>query len=143
MIRDVVIHITNEQPILADLIAEPDPTAVALICRNVRTMGGKKPVFVDQSDSTFILSLAHIRFIEMPRASMEAAEAEREILARATSTATPAGAEAAGPRGRGARLKSGKEADAGRPAAPAQPAGGGREDQDLLDEELLRRIREV
>lgn len=135
MIRDVVIHIHNEQPIRADLVAEPDPTAVALICRNVRTMAGKKPVFVDRADSTFIIPLVHIRFIEMPLSSMDAAAAEG-------SAETPASSSAAEPveglAGLG-RLLSGEETDdeAGAAAGPESADGPG------LDDELLRRIREV
>ncbi|MGA3029844.1 MAG: hypothetical protein ABSE58_03770 [Candidatus Limnocylindrales bacterium] len=139
MIRDVVIHIHNEQSIRADLVAEPDPTAVALICRNVRTMAGGKPLFVDRADSTFIIPLAHIRFIEMPLESMDAAAAERASEAPDRSTASE---PVEGPVEGLARLgrlmgreETGDEADA---AARAEPADG-----TDLDDELLRRIREV
>ena len=77
MIRNVVVHIANEQPILADLLMDPKPSDVALICSNLRTMGGKKPVFIDKTESTFILPLAHIRFVEISQASMAEAEVSR------------------------------------------------------------------
>ncbi len=139
MIRDVVIHIHNEQPIRADLVAEPDPTAVALICRNVRTMAGKKPVFVDRADSTFIIPLVHIRFIEMPLSSMDAAAAESRAEApEGSSAAEPVEGRVEG-LARLGRLLSGDETDdqAGAAAGPESADGPG------LDDELLRRIREV
>jgi hypothetical protein len=42
-------------------------------------MNGKKPVFVGSADSTFAFPLVHIRFIEIPRAQMEAFEAEEAL----------------------------------------------------------------
>lgn len=143
MLRDVVIHIHNEQPVLADLIHEPGPTDVALICRNLRTMAGKKPVFVDRADSTFVLPLAHIRFIEMPRASMEAFEAEQSGIApEATAPAEPEGA--GDPIPGLARLTSGDVAPEPEvEAAAAEPVSSVSGNPDELDDDLLRRIREA
>ena len=76
MLRDVIVHITNEQPILADLLVEPKASDVVLICTNLRTMGGKKPVFIDKTMSTFMLPVAHVRFVEIPQTSVTASEAE-------------------------------------------------------------------
>ncbi len=66
MIRNVVIHILNEQPLLADLFDAPSASDVTVICTNLRTLNGKRPVFIDHIDSTFVLPLATIRFIEIP-----------------------------------------------------------------------------
>ena len=66
MIRDVVIHVSNEQPLLADLYSIPVATDVTLVCTNLRTMNGKRPVFADHLDSVFIFPLIHIRFVEIP-----------------------------------------------------------------------------
>jgi hypothetical protein len=66
VLRNVVIHLNNEQPVLADLFHAPSPSDVAILCTNLRTPDGKRPVFIDQSDSTFLLPLAHVRFIEIP-----------------------------------------------------------------------------
>ena len=68
-LRNVVIHLNNEQPVLADLFAIPSPQDVAVVCTNLRTPDGKRPVFIDQSDSVFVLPLVHIRFIEVPPGS--------------------------------------------------------------------------
>ena len=69
VLRNVVIHLNNEQPVLADLFDLPSPRDVAVLCTNLRTPDGKRPVFIDQTESIFLLPLAHIRFIEMPRAA--------------------------------------------------------------------------
>ena len=44
MIRNVVIHMANEQPLLADLFDLPSPADAGLVCTNVRQIDGKKPV---------------------------------------------------------------------------------------------------
>ena len=106
MIRDVVIHLLNEQPLLADLLEDPGPTDRNLVCTNLRTMSGQRPVFVDQSDSTFVFPYAHIRFLEIHPARPE-----------------------------------GEEDDEGQEGAEGARPGG--PDEDEIDEEFLRRIREA
>ncbi len=76
VLRNVVIHLNNEQPVLADLFEIPSPRDIAVLCTNLRTPDGKRPVFIDQTDSTFLLPLAHIRFIEIP----EGADRDRRWL---------------------------------------------------------------
>ena len=66
MIRNAVIHIANEQPLLTDLYGLPSPTDVGMLCTNLRTMDGRRPVFIDESRSTFFFPYLHIRFIEIP-----------------------------------------------------------------------------
>jgi hypothetical protein len=65
VIRNVVIHITNEQPLLADLYEMPTPTDVSLVCTNLRMLDGKKPIFIDHADSVFVFPYLNIRFIEI------------------------------------------------------------------------------
>ena len=106
VIKNAVIHVAGEQPILADLFDTPGNTDVGLLCTNVRTVDGKRPVFVDHTDSVFFFPYLHIRFVE--------------ILANA----------------------------GGLPAldAPAEPGASelpGPEVDLELDEDFLRRIREV
>lgn len=72
MIRNAVLHINNEQPLLADLFALPAPSDVAILCTNLRLMNGSRPVFVDAIDSTFLFPLIHIRFVEIMASSMAA-----------------------------------------------------------------------
>jgi len=68
VIRNAVIHIANEQPLIADLFALPSASDVGLLCTNVRTLDGKRPIFIDRIDGTFFFPYLHIRFIEMPSA---------------------------------------------------------------------------
>jgi hypothetical protein len=75
MLRDVVIHLHNEQPILADLVAESTAVDTCLICTNLRTMNGKTPVFVERGDSKFVFPLAHLRFVEVRPPAVEDDEA--------------------------------------------------------------------
>jgi len=65
VIRNVVIHITNEQPLLADLYEMPTAADVSLVCTNVRMLDGKKPIFIDHADSVFAFPYGTIRFIEI------------------------------------------------------------------------------
>lgn len=111
MIRNVVIHITNEQPLLADLFEAPKAVDQGLLCTNVRMMDGKRPIFVDNSASTFLFPYLHIRFVEiMPASGLPELEAQ-----------TPE-----------------RQPEAASSPAPEEP------EADLeLDEDFLRRIREV
>ena len=93
LLRDVVLHLQNEQPLLADLFAVPSAKDACVVCTNVRTMAGKRPLFVDRIDSVFLFPLQHVRFVEIPpdsagdvvaalraeRSESEVAEPELEI----------------------------------------------------------------
>lgn len=65
MIRNAVIHITNEQPLLADLYEMPTASDASLVCTNIRMLDGKKPIFIDDTTSIFVFPYLHIRFIEI------------------------------------------------------------------------------
>lgn len=108
MIRDVVIHIANEQPLLADLYGMPSASDVALVCTNLRTLSGKRPVFVDAVESVFLFPLAHIRFVEIP--------------SRSTGELVPV---------------------AGEVLELSSPPAEGPEPDLEIDEDFLRRVREI
>jgi hypothetical protein len=116
VIRNAVIHISNEQPMQADLYDMPAPGDVSLVCTNLRTMNGSRPVFADHIDSVFIFPYAHIRFVEI----------------------------APGAKGVPA-LPPGQDAASGAPKPPqGAPPPQPEEEGDLeLDEDLMRRIRDV
>jgi hypothetical protein len=76
MIRNAVIHLQNEQPLLADLFSLPSASDVGLLCTNLRMQNGKRPVFADQIASVFLFPLVHIRFVEMPPGSLESSGAD-------------------------------------------------------------------
>jgi len=135
MLHDVVVHIHNEQPLRADLVFEPAATDAVLICRNLRTMSGNKPTFADHADSMFMIPLAQVRFIEIPRSAMDAHAAEMGARSRRGA----ARQDDRGPLERPAGLTAGR-LDAGVPA-PAGPVEDGAPDR--LDADLLRRIRDV
>ena len=71
MIRNVVIHVSNEQPLLADLYGMPSSADVGLVGTNVRTMDGKRPIFIDHVDSTFFFPYLHLRFLEIPAGEVQ------------------------------------------------------------------------
>ena len=70
VIRNAILHIMNEQPMLADLFDEPLAVDVGLRCTNLRTMNGKRPIFVESSASVFFFPYLHVRFVELPPASL-------------------------------------------------------------------------
>lgn len=80
VIRNAVIHVHNEQPMLADLYALPSTTDVALLCTNLRMKNGKRPVFADHSESVFLFPLLHIRFVEIAPGSTEAGNEDPPAL---------------------------------------------------------------
>ncbi len=118
MIRNAVIHLSNEQPLLADLLSQPAPRDVSLLCTNLRTMNGKAPVFVDDQHSVFAFPYTQVRFVEVPAG------------ARNLAVPDDAGqAEVGGP----------APAVSGPDHAPSTAP-----DEELeLDEDFLRRVREV
>jgi hypothetical protein len=83
MLHDVVVHLHNEQPLLVDLLFEPRQSDTVVICRNLRTLNGKKPSFVDRTDSTFVIPQAHVRFVEIHEESIAALRAEKATRAAA------------------------------------------------------------
>ncbi len=133
MIRNVVIHVSNEQPLLTDLFDVPSPADVGLLCTNVRTMDGKRPVFVDNVDNTFFFPYHIIRFVEIPVGAIDRHAAESDAggsMARAVR-------DDAIELEPGSRLPMVIEAEAGLDA--------GDEESDLgeIDEDFLRRIRDI
>ena len=117
VIRNAILHIMNEQPMLADLFDEPVAVDVGLRCTNLRTMNGKRPIFVESLASVFFFPYLHVRFVEIPPASLAGTGLELD---------QPAGV--------------GVGAGAGAPET-AEPI---LDEPDLeIDEDFLRRIREV
>jgi hypothetical protein len=121
VIRDVVLHMHNEQPLLADLFEAPSPGDVGLRCTNLRMLNGKRPVFVDDSASIFFFPYLHVRFVEIPPGAITDVDPELALTVDQDRA----------PRFRGA---------AGVPDEQAEPAL----DDDLeIDEDFLRRVREA
>ena len=66
MIR-AILHLLNDQPLAVDLLEQPAPSDIAVICTNLRTIDGKKPVFIDHATSIFQFPMAAVRFVEVLR----------------------------------------------------------------------------
>lgn len=90
MIRNVRIHLEGALPVLADLRALPEATDVSLMCTNMRTTDGKRPSFIEHSESWFVIPLSVVRFVELPATALESAGAGAE-----TGTGAGRGAAAA------------------------------------------------
>jgi hypothetical protein len=120
MLHDVVVHLHDEQPLLVDLLFEPRQTDSVVICRNLRTINGKKPAFVDRTDSTFLIPVGHVRFVEIHEKSIAALRAEKATRAAAGLSDWERGLTNAG---------------AANPAENVHPEG--------LDSDLLRRIHDA
>ena len=71
MIHNVCIHVSNEQPLLADLYDLPSASDAGLVCTNVRSMDGKRPIFIDSSAATFFFPYHVIRFLEIPEGAFQ------------------------------------------------------------------------
>jgi|SRR5690242_9606279 len=66
VIKGVILHLENDLPVMADLEELPDGADVMLRCTNVRMLDGKRPAFVHDPKSVFVMPLARIRVIEVP-----------------------------------------------------------------------------
>ncbi len=122
VIRNAILHLNNEQPLIADLFEAPSPGDVGLRCTNLRQLNGKRPVFVDDMASIFFFPYLHIRFVEIPPGAISGSD---PALALATEGADDR--PASGP---------GEPSD----AAETEPEPEGELE---IDEDMLRRIREV
>jgi hypothetical protein len=114
VIRNAVLHINNEQPLLADLFDLPGAGDLGLRCTNLRTLNGKRPIFADDSASVFFFPMLHMRFIEIPPTSLSGTDLPLPVPAAVEAVPVPGDAH-------------------------DDEADGELE----IDEDFLRRIREV
>jgi hypothetical protein len=82
-----ILHLLNDQPLAVDLLEDPKPSDAAVICTNVRTIDGKRPVFVDFSDSMFVFPMASVRFVEVPTGADDTERGRAAAAAAAAETA--------------------------------------------------------
>jgi hypothetical protein len=73
MIRNVVLHLHGELPMKADIESLPTAADAGLLCTNLRTLEGRKPLSTEFLDSVFLVPYNIIRFIEIPRDSIDKA----------------------------------------------------------------------
>ena len=63
---NVIIHIQGELPVVADMESLPTGSDVSVIFSNVRTIDGKRPPWVHDRNSTFVIPMTEVRVIEAP-----------------------------------------------------------------------------
>jgi hypothetical protein len=80
VISGVTIHLANDLPVLVDLEEMPGAGDRMIRCTNVRTIDGKRPAFVHEKSSTFLLPLHIVRVIEVPKMSNSSAVATQDEL---------------------------------------------------------------
>jgi len=85
-----ILHLLNDQPLTVDLFEEPKPGDSAVICTNLRTNDGKRPVFIDFSESTFVFPMAAVRFVEIPTGAGDTDRARAAAAAAAAESADEA-----------------------------------------------------
>jgi hypothetical protein len=73
VIRDVVMHMHSEQPLMCDLKELPTVLDQCLVCTNLRYVDGRKPPFIDRTESLFLIPLGLVRLVEVRQRSIEAA----------------------------------------------------------------------
>jgi len=134
MIRNVILHLHGEQPMKADIESLPSAEDAGLLCTNLRTLEGRKPMSTEFLDSVFLLPYNIIRFIEIPRAAIHEAGLDEDLPGPAelpaAASAVPDGAHVlVTPPPGGGGAPAGEEDEAFESLAP--------------DAELLRRIREA
>jgi len=66
VIKGVILHLENDLPVMADIEEMPGGADVMLRCTNVRLLDGKRPAFVHDPKSIFVMPLSRIRVIEVP-----------------------------------------------------------------------------
>lgn len=74
--KTVILHITNEDPILADMEELPDPKAVYFQCSNLRKRDGKPVTYIERGVKTVMFPWSRINFVEV----MISSEERREVV---------------------------------------------------------------
>jgi hypothetical protein len=93
VIRNVVIHVNSEQPLMADLYGLPEASDAGLLCTNLRTIDGKRPTFIDRTESTFFFPYLVIRFVEVPAGALDRHRAAGGVVDGPMAAAVGAQAE--------------------------------------------------
>jgi len=113
MIQNAVLHLNGEQPVVVDLFELPEAVDLGVRCTNMRTLDGKRPVFIDDIKAVFFFPYEAVRFVEIPARSLIGTELEVQVEAPVAV------------------------------AAPVATTESLDDDNLEIDEDFLRRIREV
>jgi hypothetical protein len=79
MIRNAVLHLNGEQPVVVDLFELPQAVDLGVRCTNMRTLDGKRPVFIDDIKAVFFFPYEHVRFVEIPPRSLIGTELQVQV----------------------------------------------------------------
>jgi hypothetical protein len=79
MIRNAVLHLNGEQPVVVDLFELPEAVDLGVRCTNMRTLDGKRPVFIDDIKAVFFFPYEAVRFVEIPARSLIGTELEVQV----------------------------------------------------------------
>jgi len=126
VIRNAVLHLANEQPLLADLFELPRSSDTGLVCTNLRTTAGARPIFVDKSESIFFFPYGFVRFVEVPPGAAGPPALGPGTASDESASTSGDSASAAG--------ESGPD--------PAEKGPAPAADHEI-DEDFLRRVREA
>ena len=72
---EVIIHMHNEDPILAEMDKVPDPTHLSVMVTNPRRRDGKALSYVTEGARAFVFPWSRISFIEV----MGGEEEEKQV----------------------------------------------------------------
>lgn len=76
MAKTVIVHIFNEDPMLADMEELPDPTAMYVSFSNLRKRDGKPINYISPGAKTILFPWSRIAFLEI----MVSAEERRGVV---------------------------------------------------------------
>jgi len=62
---EVIVHLLNEDPILADMEALPEPTHQSIYVTNLRRRDGRPVHYVTEGAMGFVFPMTRITFIEI------------------------------------------------------------------------------
>jgi hypothetical protein len=133
VIPNVCIHLANEQPLLADLFDLPQASDAGLVCTNVRSLDGKRPVFIDSCTATFFFPYHIVRFLEIPEGAVD--------LRRLANDTDGPGYAAGHGRASGADPQNRLAVVVGAPGE--HPVDGDLDVELEIDEDFLQRIRDI
>ncbi|MEJ2208930.1 MAG: hypothetical protein P8129_07830 [Anaerolineae bacterium] len=75
MAMEVIVHLMNEDPIVAEIDSWPDPTHQSIVIQNPRRRDGRPLHYVTEGATAFIFPWSRITFIEV----METEEAKEVV----------------------------------------------------------------
>lgn len=131
MIWNVILHLIGELPMRADIESLPTAADAGLLCTNLRTLEGRKPVSTEYLNSVFLIPYDVIRFIEITRQAIHELGLDADLPSAPAALPAEAGSV---DQDHGVLVTP--------PPRPASSDGSDLEDLEP-DAELLRRIREA